>query len=110
MYGMAKKKKPRWVNLNEHDKEKKRDSETASEYDDDSSRSETVPPPEQASKVLTAINDVKTLLSSTDKMDNLLEYIKSIDSDTKNTLELVNKMDKTNTSSSVAQEESFTND
>ena len=99
------KKPARWVNLNE-EKTTSRDADTASDYEEDSTRSHTeshAPDPNNYNKLFTVINEIKTTLAS-DKIDNVLEYVKSIDSDTKNTLELINKENKS------LPEESFTSD
>lgn len=95
IYGKA---KARWTTTHEKSK-KKSDLSTDSDFEDSKAeyshsfceKSETQ---ESLSKINTTLDEIKINLKSTHQItqnDNSLEYIKSIDSDTKNIIELLSK-------------------
>lgn len=111
MYGVATKKDlygktiSRWT-TSTHEKEKirktKSDMSTDSDFEDSKAdyshsffdKSETQ---ESLSKINVTLDDIKTSLKTSNQFntnDQLLEYIKSIDSDTKTSIDLLQKLDK----------------
>ena len=104
MYGVTSKKDlygktiSRWTHEKEKIRKTKSDMSTDSDFEDSKAdysqsffdKSETQ---ESLSKINTALDDIKSTLKSP-LLDNNLEYIKSIDSDTKNIMDYLNKLDQ----------------
>lgn len=91
-----------------HDKEKLKKAKSdlsESDYDDakndySTSFSEKIEP-DALSKLTAQLDEVKGLIKTSDKTDSILEYVKAIDSDTKNAFELLGKLDKINPSITI---------
>ena len=105
MYGKSKNdlyKTSKWPN---HEKSSRRndiDLNSESDYEDKTEQSYDKPTSynDYFTKLTSTINDIKTDIKNpnqdkmNEKMDTLLEYVKSIDSDTKNAFEILGRIDK----------------